>query len=249
MSEKTLPVVADLKPAKVELTKGEEYYFCTCGRSSNQPFCDGSHKGTGLAPQAFTAEEDGEGYLCQCKQTGNAPFCDGTHAKIDADKKGQEFQLDTGSDDQAPAASATPEEPTVAFIHQLAREGLSKLGHHGPMGAMGVPRTELPSWDELQLLVAQMAKKPLLEDVVVDTRLIIGPAAKKPLELEIPLFVSDMSFGALSEEAKVAMARGADRAGTGICSGAFIYQALSVAIILIQGVMTAANYSPALDKN
>ena len=219
MSEKSLPVVADLKPTKVELTKGEEYYFCTCGRSANQPFCDGSHKGTGMTPKAFTAEEDGDAYLCQCKQTGNAPFCDGTHAKIPADKKGQEFQMETGNTDQAPAASPTPEEPTVAFIHQLAKEGLSKLGHHGPMGAMGVPRPELPSWDDLQLLVAQMATKPLLEDVAVDTKLVIGPEAKKPLELDIPLFVSDMSFGALSEEAKVAMSRGAELAGTGICSG------------------------------
>lgn len=219
MSEKSLPVVADLKPTKVELTKGEEYYFCTCGRSANQPFCDGSHKSTGMTPKAFTAEEDGDAYLCQCKQTGNGPFCDGTHAKIPPDKKGQEFQMESGDTDQAPEASPTPEEPTVAFIHQLAKEGLSKLGHHGPMAAMGVPGPELPSWDDLQLLVAQMARKPLLEDVSVDTKLVIGPEAKKPLELDIPLFVSDMSFGALSEEAKVAMSRGAELAGTGICSG------------------------------
>jgi glutamate synthase domain-containing protein 2/CDGSH-type Zn-finger protein len=219
MSEKALPVVADLKPAKVELKKGEEYYFCACGRSSNQPFCDGSHKGTGMTPKVFTAEEDGDAYLCQCKQTGNAPFCDGTHAKVPKEKKGEEFQMESGGADGGPSASPTPEEPDVAFIHQLAREGLSKLGHHGPMGAMGVPRTELPSWDDLQLLVAQMAKKPLLENVAVDTKLVIGPGAKKPLELDLPLFVSDMSFGALSEEAKIAMARGAEKAGTGICSG------------------------------
>ncbi len=219
MSEKSLPVVSDLKPAKVELKKGEEYYFCACGRSSNQPFCDGSHKGTGITPKAFTADDDGDTYLCQCKQTGNAPFCDGTHAKVPKEKKGEEFQMESGDPDVGPSASPTPEEPDVAFIHQLAREGLSKLGYHGPMGAMGVPRTELPSWDDLQLLVAQMAKKPLLENIAVDTKLVIGPEAKKPLELDIPLFVSDMSFGALSEEAKIAMARGAEMAGTGICSG------------------------------
>jgi glutamate synthase domain-containing protein 2 len=68
-------------------------------------------------------------------------------------------------------------------------------------------------------MVAQMAKKPLMEDVGVDTRLVIGPEAKKPLELDIPLFVSDMSFGSLSEEAKTALAKGAEMAGTGICSG------------------------------
>ena len=214
------PVVADLKPAKVELKKGEDYYYCACGKSSNQPFCDGSHTGTGITPHAFTADEDGDAFLCQCKQTGNPPYCDGTHAKVPSDRKGESFLLQRGEDgDKMPDASPTPEEPTVAFIHQLAREGLSKLGHHGPMGAMGVPRRELPSWDDLQILVAQLARKPLLEDVPVATRLIVGPEAKKPLELEIPLFVSDMSFGALSEEAKIAMARGAQQAGTGICSG------------------------------
>jgi glutamate synthase domain-containing protein 2 len=118
-----------------------------------------------------------------------------------------------------PEPSPTPEEPTVAFIHQLAEEGLSKLGHHGPMGAMGVPRTDLPTWDDIQIMVAQLAVKPLMEDVAVGTELIIGPEAKKPLRLEIPLFVSDMSFGALSEEAKTALAKGAELAGTGICSG------------------------------
>jgi glutamate synthase domain-containing protein 2/CDGSH-type Zn-finger protein len=214
------PIVADLKPNQVELKKGEEYYYCACGKSSNQPFCDGSHAGTGMAPQGFKAEEDGNAFLCQCKQTGNPPYCDGNHAQVPKDKKGQAYRMESGGGrDKLPDASPTPEEPTVAFIHQLAREGLSKLGHHGPMAAMGVPRSELPSWDDLQLLVAQMARKPLLEDVAVDTKLVIGPEAKKPLGLGIPLFVSDMSFGALSEEAKIAMARGAEKAGTGICSG------------------------------
>ncbi len=64
-----------------------------------------------------------------------------------------------------------------------------------------------------------MARKPLQEDVTVETSLVIGPEAKKPLQLDIPLFVSDMSFGSLSEEAKIALAKGAEQAGTGICSG------------------------------
>jgi glutamate synthase domain-containing protein 2 len=68
-------------------------------------------------------------------------------------------------------------------------------------------------------MVAQMATKPLLEDIAVGTELVIGPKAKKPLKLNIPLFVSDMSFGALSEEAKISLATGAELAGTGICSG------------------------------
>jgi glutamate synthase domain-containing protein 2 len=87
------------------------------------------------------------------------------------------------------------------------------------MAAMGVPRSELPVWSDIQILAAQFARKPLMEDTDVGTDLVIGANAKKPLKLKIPLFVSDMSFGALSEEAKIALATGAERAGTGICSG------------------------------
>ena len=215
----TKPIISDIKPKKVTLNQGEEYYFCTCGRSQNQPFCDGSHAGTDFKPKAFSAEESADAFLCQCKHTGNSPFCDGSHKQFDAEhvgKEGPDVQIQIAN---MPAASATKEEPCVEFINQLAREGLSKMGHHGPMTSMGVPRYQLPHWDDLQVMVAQMAKKPLLEDVPVSTELVIGPEAKKPLKLNIPLFVSDMSFGALSEEAKIALATGADLAGTGICSG------------------------------
>jgi glutamate synthase domain-containing protein 2/CDGSH-type Zn-finger protein len=210
------PIAADNKPIAVHLEKGREYHWCTCGRSKQQPFCDGSHRGTGLEPARFTAEETGETKLCQCKGTRSRPFCDGSHVNL---QKGQEIEPPRGADDQMPEPVPTVEEPTVAFIHELARNGLDHFGHHGPMGAMGVPRRELPCWDDLQILVAQFARKPLMENVPVDTRLIVGPRAKKPLVLDIPLFVSDMSFGALSEEAKIALARGAEQTGTGICSG------------------------------
>ncbi|MDC3300154.1 glutamate synthase-related protein [Acidimicrobiales bacterium] len=113
----------------------------------------------------------------------------------------------------------TPEEPHVGIIRQLATEGLSKLGHHGPVSAMGVPRDQLPKWDDIQIVTAQLARRPLLDDVEVSTGVTIGSNAAAPLELDIPLFVSDMSFGALSEEAKVSLAKGAELAGTGICSG------------------------------
>ncbi len=215
----SLSIIADNKPTKVTLTKGEEYYFCTCGRSQNQPFCDGSHLGTSFTPKAFTADDDGEAYLCACKQSANLPFCDGTHKNFSTDDIGKEAPITTQKPSNSPQATATTEEPTVEFIHQLARDGLSKLGHHGPMTSMGVPRNELPHWDDLQIMTAQMATKPLLEDVAVGTELVIGPEAKKPLVLKIPLFVSDMSFGALSEEAKISLAKGAELAGTGICSG------------------------------
>ena len=115
--------------------------------------------------------------------------------------------------------TGTADEPYVKYIRKLADEGLTKLGHHGPSAAMGVPRGQLPTWDDLQFVVGQLHKLPLLDDEPVGTDLVIGPRAKRPLKLDIPLFVSDMSFGALSEEAKVALSKGAELAGTGICSG------------------------------
>jgi glutamate synthase domain-containing protein 2 len=115
--------------------------------------------------------------------------------------------------------TGTKDEPHVKFIRKMATEGLSKTGHHGPAAAMGVSRTLLPRWEDLQFVVGQLHKLPLLDDEPVDTELVIGPDTSRPLRLDIPLFVSDMSFGALSEEAKVALSKGAELAGTGICSG------------------------------
>jgi len=114
---------------------------------------------------------------------------------------------------------APHEEPHNKLIQQYARDGLSKVGHHGVVDAMGVPAANLPSWDNIQVITAQLHKVPLLDEAPVDTSVTVGPNAQKPLKLDIPLFVSDMSFGALSEPAKIALARGAELAGTGICSG------------------------------
>lgn len=212
----TVPIIANVKPIKVELEAGKNYFWCQCGLSQSQPFCDGSHAGTDIKPLRFTAEKTGAAGLCQCKSTANAPFCDGTHATLGELNAGDPAPVPKS---EIPVATATPEEPTVARIHELARDGLSKLGHHGEMGSMGVPRKDLPHWDDIQILPAQMARKPLLDNVPVRTSVTIGPRAEKPLKLDIPLFVSDMSYGALSEEAKIALARGAQLAGTGICSG------------------------------
>lgn len=214
----TPPLIAKKLPANIQLEKNKKYFWCSCGKSKNQPFCNGSHIGSDLSPKEFIVDSTDNFSLCQCKATANPPFCDGSHAKLG------HLQVGDPTPSQTPhptvtSATPTPEEPTVARIHELARDGLSKLGHHGEIGSMGVPRAELPHWDDIQILTAQMAKKPLLDDVPVATSVTIGPRAQKPLSLEIPLFVSDMSFGALSEEAKIALAKGAESAGTGICSG------------------------------
>lgn len=76
------PKIAAKEPAAIELVAGKNYAWCSCGESANQPFCDGSHKGTPFTPKVFKAEENKTAYLCQCKQTGNPGFCDGTHNKL-----------------------------------------------------------------------------------------------------------------------------------------------------------------------
>jgi len=97
-------------------------------------------------------------------------------------------------------ADTHPEEtePFTGYIQELARNGLKNYGHHGPSASMGVDRNTLPKWQDIQFLPAQLASRPLLDEEEVSTKVIIGKNAKKPLVLDIPIFVSDMSFGALS---------------------------------------------------
>ena len=73
------PVVAQSGPYQVELGEGKAYFYCRCGRSKKQPFCDGSHKGTDIEPLRFEAECSGTFNLCGCKSTDDEPFCDGSH--------------------------------------------------------------------------------------------------------------------------------------------------------------------------
>jgi len=135
-----------------------------------------------------------------------------------AKKHPQPFNRDTYLGEYA---DTHPEdtEPYTGYIQELARNGLKNYGHHGPSAAMGVDRNKLPKWEDIQFLPAQLATKPLFDEDEVITKVIIGPNAKKPLVLEMPIFVSDMSFGALSREAKIALSKGAEMSGTGICSG------------------------------
>lgn len=76
------PVIAQKKPYLVDLKADTKYMFCNCGKSEKQPFCNGSHKGTGISPIAFTVEKDGKYNLCGCKHSEKKPFCDGTHKTL-----------------------------------------------------------------------------------------------------------------------------------------------------------------------
>ena len=145
-------------------------------------------------------------------------YVDAAEVRAFHDDHPQPFDRDTYLGQYA-ATHPEPVEDTQGHIDRLARLGPEGIGHHGPVSAMGVPRTLLPRWDDIQVLTGQLARRPLGDHAPVDTSVVIGPNAARPLHLDIPLFVSDMSYGALSEEAKIALAKGAELAGTGICSG------------------------------
>ncbi|MEX0280593.1 MAG: CDGSH iron-sulfur domain-containing protein [Arenibacterium sp.] len=76
------PEIPQKAPYPVEVTAGKSYFWCSCGKSANQPFCDGSHKDTDMSPIKFTAEEDKKVFFCGCKATGKTPVCDGSHSKL-----------------------------------------------------------------------------------------------------------------------------------------------------------------------
>jgi len=76
------PTIAAKEPAKVDVKTGETYWWCRCGLSKSQPFCDGSHKGTSFEPMEYKADKDRSLFFCQCKQTKRAPLCDGAHNEL-----------------------------------------------------------------------------------------------------------------------------------------------------------------------
>ena len=76
------PVIAQTSPIPVEVEEGKAYFWCACGKSKNQPFCDGSHKGTAFTPVKYQAEKASKIFFCCCKHTQNAPLCDGTHKTL-----------------------------------------------------------------------------------------------------------------------------------------------------------------------
>ena len=81
MSDDDQPVIASKQPTVLKLQAGE-YWWCSCGKSAKQPFCDGSHKGSKFAPQKVELTEEKNIALCNCKQSENGAFCDGTHSRL-----------------------------------------------------------------------------------------------------------------------------------------------------------------------
>jgi CDGSH-type Zn-finger protein len=76
------PVIAQKAPIPVEVEAGKTYFWCACGRSQKQPFCDGSHAGTDITPVKYTADADRKAFFCACKHSSKAPLCDGTHSRL-----------------------------------------------------------------------------------------------------------------------------------------------------------------------
>ena len=79
------PTIAARAPIAVDVEVGKSYWWCACGKSANQPFCDGSHKGSSFAPVEYKATETAKKWFCACKQTAGQPFCDGSHGRLEQD--------------------------------------------------------------------------------------------------------------------------------------------------------------------
>ncbi len=127
---KTAPLIANRKGYYFEVKAGKRYFWCSCGRSKSQPFCDSSHVGSDFLPIAFKAQRDEEVIFCGCKHTGTGPFCDGAHSNL----PGGYLTDDPDSpENRAVALAAATPSPIVrldgqCYVFSTARASLSARG-------------------------------------------------------------------------------------------------------------------------
>ena len=127
------PYIADTKPRPVELKAGETVWWCTCGRSKSQPFCDGSHQGSEFSPLKFTAERDDRYFFCACKQTGSPPLCDGSHKQVTQEDLDAQDGLKTVW--YKVAESGELREGEVRAV-QAGSQSIALTRHRGQFGAL-----------------------------------------------------------------------------------------------------------------
>ncbi|MDP6705700.1 MAG: CDGSH iron-sulfur domain-containing protein [Alphaproteobacteria bacterium] len=138
-------VIAGRRPARLVLEAGKTYHWCRCGRSGGQPFCDGAHRDTGIAPLAFEHTAPGQAVLCLCKRTANPPYCDGAHKRID-DGSGRKYWLrvaavDEITEGEVQAVRAGGRAIALALVNGRHRALAGQCPHEGG-GSLGEGRID-----------------------------------------------------------------------------------------------------------